>query len=215
MQRDSRDIWLPIYEQIHEQLRDVLKRRDQIIAFYLLLLAAVISAWNKLGEIQDIIVAGTWVLGLACFIVLTQYWRWQLILHLSLVTVQTLMVSNKEPSIDECERIWNIVNKTNESIWSFLNPLRGVEINVIYLFALMTFVPGYLVYRSNGAAIMSLNSEIVAILLDAITYTFILAFFSSFFVKRFSKFDEVNWMFRWIKALHDNDRKIESKIRSV
>jgi hypothetical protein len=185
MPTDSRNIWLPIYEQIHEHLRDTLKRRDQIIAFYLLLLAALISAWDKLGEIQNIIVAVTWVIGFACFIVLTQYWRWQVIFHLSLVTLQNLMAFSKEPSLDECKRIWNTVNKTNLRVWSFLNPLKGVEINVIYLFALMTFVPGYLFYRINGVAILSLNSEIVAFLLDALTYTFFWHFFLRYLSKDF------------------------------
>ena len=207
MPTDSRNIWLPIYQQIHEHLRDALKRRDQIIALYLLLLAALISTWGKLGEIQNIIAAVTWVIGFACFIVLTQYWKWQVIYLLSLITLQNLIAFSKEPSLDECKRIWNTVNETNPRVWSILNPLRGVEINVIYLFALMTFVPAYLFYRINGIAILSLNCEIIAFLLYAITYTFFLAFFSSLFVKRFYKFDEHYWMFRWITAPHDNDRK--------
>jgi len=129
MPTDSRNIWLPIYQQIHEHLRDALKRRDQIIALYLLLLAALISTWGKLGEIQNIIAAVTWVIGFACFIVLTQYWKWQVIYLLSLITLQNLIAFSKEPSLDECKRIWNTVNETNPRVWSILNPLRGVEIN--------------------------------------------------------------------------------------
>jgi len=215
MSIDSRNIWLLIYEQIHEHMRDALKRRDQIIAFYLLLLAALISAWDKLLGIQNIIVAVTWLIGFACFIVLTQYWRWQVIFHLSLVTLQNLIAIRKEPSLDECKRIWDTVNVTDLSIWSFMNPLKGVEITVIYLFALMTFLPGYLFCRINGIGILNLDSEIVAFLLNAITYTFLLAFFSSLFVKKFSKFDERNWMFRWLLAPSGNDEKSEPKIGGV
>ena len=42
MQTNSKDIWLPIYQEIHEHIRDAMKRRDQIIAFYMVLLAALI-----------------------------------------------------------------------------------------------------------------------------------------------------------------------------
>ena len=197
-------IWPQIYVQIHEHLRDALKRRDQIIAFYLVLLAALISAWEKLGEIQILIATGAWVLGIGCFIVLTQYWRWQLVLHMSIVTLQVLMVANNQ-TLDECKRIWNQVNETNTTVWKFLNPFRGVETNIIYLFATMTFIPFYLVFRSLGVAFIHLKTEIVVFLLDGILYTFFMGFLASLFIKKFSNFDERHWMYRWLPNLPDND----------
>jgi hypothetical protein len=206
-QMKTNDIWLTIYKEIHEHIRDTLKRRDQIIAFYLVLLAALIGAWDKLKEIQNVAVAGVWIVGIACFFVITQYWRWQIILHLSMVTIQSLMTSKKQLSISECKRIWNEVNDINTTIWALMKPSRGVEITIIYLFAFLTFVPGYLLLQISGVAILRINSEAVAFLLDAIVYTAVLALLSSWFVKSFLKFNERDWMFRWLRAFPNGDEE--------
>jgi hypothetical protein len=171
-------------------------------------LAALINAWNKLGDIQNIIALMTWIIGVTCFIVLAQYWRWQKVHHLSLVTIQTIMASKKETSLDECNSIWDTVNETDLPIRSFLNPFGrfgGVEICVIYLFALMTLVPSYLFC---SIVITSFNSKIGAFALAAIIYIYMLAFLSSVAAKESCKFNANHWMFRWI----DRNSEIEEEL---
>ena len=71
--------------------------------FYAVLLAALISAWGKIGNFHVITAAGAWVVGVLSLNVVAQYCRWQILLQASIVICQSLMASDKEPLIEECD----------------------------------------------------------------------------------------------------------------
>jgi hypothetical protein len=196
MTMSSRDIWIPIYEQIHEHLRESARKRDQVILFYILLLVALIGAWDKLGNFLQTALTGTWLVGVVCFVVATQYRRWHIVHHCSMVVLQRLMADTEEPSLSRCKEIWNKVNDTKTSVWMLMNPLRGVETTVMYLLALLTFVPAYELLK---------NSKI-AIILGAVVYVGVLLFLSSGYVRKFHEFREDNWMFRWLRGMPESGK---------
>lgn len=208
MPTDSRDIWFTIYKQVHEHHRESDKKRDQIIMFYLVLLAALIGAWKGLNEFQNmqdmevIAALAALMVGLGSFWVSTQHWRWHIVYGCSITTLQRLMFCDKEPSLDECENAWNMVNNTDTKIHELVRPWRGVETAVMYLHAIMTFVPAYLLLRALWLAtlqpIFDIISEPIAFILGAAACAIVLVFLSSLFVKRYHKFRKEEWMFRWL-----------------
>ena len=72
---NSKKIWLPIYEQVNRHFLEAHKKRDQVIAFYLLLLAALFGVWDKIKDFQNRALVGVWIVGSLCFVVATLY-RW-------------------------------------------------------------------------------------------------------------------------------------------
>mgnify|MGYP006298239969 CR=1 FL=1 len=193
MNTESIEIWRPIYHEIHQHLRDNDKKRDQTIAFYLIILAAYIGIIGKPKPnpvfYNESILIGVWIIGLICLLIVTQYRRWHIVHHCTFVTLQKIMSLPLSLSEDICEKAWNDVNDT-PSVFDLMNPLRGVETCLIYFLSLLTFIPVFFLVDTFYGLFT---------LLLAIVYILLSVYLSSRYVLSFHKFNRNEWPFRWLR----------------
>lgn len=197
-------VWLVIYDQANNYLREGGKKRDQLIAFYLLLLAAVIGAGDKLKDSYEIAVFAVWLIGLASYFVATLYWRWHIVLTLSLITIQRLMM-HPSLTIKECEEAWNAVND-DQTVWQLMSPLRGIEGAMLYVLAIITLVPAHLFLKAIQFSIVTVSADWIAFLLNLVIYAPFLVFLSARYVKQFHSFRKNEWPFRWLRDTNKEER---------
>lgn len=196
-----KDVWASIYEQVHNHLRDGARKRDQIVAFYLVLLAALVGAWDKLQGYRPTVLAILWVLGVASLAVSVLYWRWHIVHNCSMVVIQRIRLLDSRPTLADCEHVWNAVNLPIPTLREMLNPFRGVETMVLYFHAALTFVPAYLLMRTSSIQLLSTRYDAVAFLVDVVLYSGLLVSLSVLYVRRFYSFREQEWPFRWLRPV--------------
>ncbi len=200
-------IWSAIYEQVNAHYREIAKKRDQVIAFYLVLLAGLVGSWDKLRDYRESILTFVWLVGIACVWLAIQYWRWHTVHTSCMVVVQRLMSASAAPTIERCEALWRIVNDERPVTWRTLLP-KGAETTILYLLSIMTFIPAYLLGRGTPFLPVHVASDFVAIALDVIPYSAAIVLLGSLYVRQFHDFNANDWPFRWLRGITSDDSSL-------
>lgn len=191
---------LAIYVQLHDHVREAGKKRDQVIAFYLLVLVALFGAWEKIASIRGFLLTAAWIAGLFSFAIVMLYRRWHVVHGAAMVTLQRLMVDTEALTLERCKQLWDQTNDSEPSILALWNPMRGVESGMTWLFALLTLLPGYLMLVESHFALLMLRSHVRAFAFNAVIYVPVLAAISAAYVKPFHRFQQDIWAFRWLRS---------------
>ena len=101
-----------IYDELHDHDREAGKKRDQVIAFYLLVLVALLGAWEKITPIRSIALATVWIAGLISFLIVIHYRAWHVTHGAAMVTLQRLMLEPEPLTLDHCRELWDRTNDT-------------------------------------------------------------------------------------------------------
>lgn len=122
------DIYVEMYKQCHDHLRETDKKRDQLLMFY----AAVFTAfWGFLEQATIEVVAVAWMLtvvGLCLAVVLVKYRKWHIIYTKSAISLARMSANNDSAlTIDEpkVKDAWKACTKRSglcagSELWVFL-----------------------------------------------------------------------------------------------
>jgi hypothetical protein len=187
-----------IHAEIHIDLRESDKKRDQVIAFYLLVLVGLFNAWDRIEPIRGFVLGGIWIAGLLSFLVVMKFRWWHVHHGAAIVTLQRLLIDEEPVTLDRCEVVWKKVNDGEASVGHLMYPLGGVEAGTTLLFAFLTSLPAYLLLQRSGWAWFHITAWL-AFSLDTAVYVLVLTSASAFFARKAYSFDPKIWVFRWLR----------------
>ena len=188
-----------IYGEIHDHVREAGKKRDQLIAFYLVVLVALVGAWEKLAAVRSAALASVWIAGLISFLIVMRYRAWHVTHGAAMVTFQRLMLEPDPLTLEHCQELWEQTNDTEIGFFRLFNPMRGVESGMTWLFAFLTMIPGFLLLDASGFALVHMSSRGWAFVADLVVYVPGLAAVSTGYIMRKHRFQPDLWAFRWLR----------------
>ncbi len=192
------EVFQDIYREIQLHIRESHKKRDQLLAFYITLLAATF-AFDRIG-IHMREAAGFLVLfGLAVLWALIQYRKWHIRYNGSLVVYQRLVQENRSVTIAELASLWKTLNDERDW-WSLLNPKDGIENATMLVACLAVGVPLFLLLQATGwgwSAPMDVRE--MAVLVDGLIVWVAVNGIIACQAESFQAFPENDWVVRWLR----------------
>lgn len=142
-----REFLLHVYTESHHHLREQTTKRDQVIAFYVAVLAFLLSSYGNISAhysltVQDAVMITVIALGVICYLNIVRLRSWQLQYSQCCSTVGKLMVA--DTPIDSYDDVVRFIreNNTHEPPKSTLRGLlSGVENMVVAGFAVTAWLP--------------------------------------------------------------------------
>lgn len=135
------DILLNIYQEANEHLRTSDNKRDQIIAFYFVILGLLFSSFDKINKLPcKIQIFFYLIIGLfGCLLafIVHKFRFWHIIYVNTAVVIQNLALSKIQPSESNVKEIWDAYQ---ESIMKTRHRLN-IENLTLIAFLLVTFIP--------------------------------------------------------------------------
>lgn len=165
------DTLLTIYEQANEHLRASDTKRDQMIAFYLVIIGVVFSAIDKLNDLTPVVAASVGVLGIVIALNVVIFRKWHIVYVNSAILIQYMSIHNLEPTETQIASTWEklIVDQAYttkiNSRGKKLQPIRA-ELLTYIAFLLIAFTPFYLISSSWWMCIVHLAYILIMVLVS-------------------------------------------------
>lgn len=142
------DLLIEIYQQCNENLRASDTKRDQVIAFYVVVISLFFSSIDKLGNIKQPISIALVILGLILALVILSFRKWHIVYVNSAIVIQHLIANGIAPSQTAIKNAWDFLifgqQYANTPIFPKRrhNPLSTEKLTYI-AFLLLSFTPLY------------------------------------------------------------------------
>ena len=140
-----------IYKQCHDHLRDADKKRDQLIAFYAIIVGFFFAADDKIdARVKALLPLIVGLVGVFILFAVIQYRKWHLIYSNSFNALQDAV--HQDPNTikaDLLEAAWQDINC--RGFWKqfcFFNPATGTEAATFAALVVLSFSPWYIVLKS-------------------------------------------------------------------
>ena len=148
------DMLLSIYEQANEHLRASDNKRDQTIAFYLVIIGVLFGAIDKLDKLTTNVAIAIGALGIVIALIVLVLRKWHIVYVNTAIVIQYIVIHNLEPTEEQIASAWQtlIVDNTyttrvNKDSGKTYQPIR-TELLTYIAFLLIAFTPFYLVSSS-------------------------------------------------------------------
>jgi len=105
---------IEIYRQCHEHLKETDKKRDQILAFYAIIVGIFFGSLDKLKDFKDIFAIVLALLGVLLAIVLIHYRKWHIVYVNSAIALQNLILCNKDLTDTNIAEVWKKLYKKSK-----------------------------------------------------------------------------------------------------
>lgn len=132
---------LNIYQEANEHLRICDNKRDQIIAFYLVILGLLFSSFDKITklpyEMQILLYSIIGLFGCTLAIIVHKLRFWHIVYVNTAVVIQNLALSKIQPSERNVKEIWDSYQESIKETRHQLN----VENLTRFAFYLVAFIP--------------------------------------------------------------------------
>ena len=209
-----------VFEECNENFREADRKRDQIMVFYTLVVSALLSSLDKLGEIEKAmslnlinpIIIIIILLGFILSIVLIHFRKWHLMYSYTATLLLKLeMKPERKNAYDETinkyiEQQYRKlgINKSTflSSDWFFKYYPNGIEFYTYNAFLIVTFIPLYILM----SFFIGEFSNLIFLFLIFIAYLFVMNLFAA--ITLYNEFIENSPIANWIiSGLRDNQTK--------
>jgi hypothetical protein len=188
-----------ILRELHTHLRETHKKRDQLLAFYFALLAALL-AYRGPPDRERAAAAMVLVIGVLVLWAMIQYRKWHMRFNGSFATLARLIADDRAVTLGSARTAWAETNDERSRL-SVINPFDGVESATITLAAFaVSFALTIWLHTSGGGVPTIHNSELVATVANGLLVLFATDIVIFAMAKRFQRFPEADWMFRWLRV---------------
>lgn len=148
------DILQNIYKESNEHLRASDNKRDQTIAFYLVIVGLVFGSLEKIQDLSDIVALTIGCLGIFIAMILTTLRKWHIVYVNTAIVVQYIALHKLEPSEATIKEVWEKLIQGG-SYKILINPKTGKKYSPIstenltfIAFLVFAFIPFYLLWPS-------------------------------------------------------------------
>ncbi|MEP0826698.1 MAG: hypothetical protein HRF40_14570 [Nitrososphaera sp.] len=135
------DILINIYQEANDHLRTSDNKRDQIIAFYFVILGLLLSSLNKITKLpyvmQILIYISIGFFGCILVFIVHKFRFWHIIYVNTAVVIQNLVLSKIQPNEKNIKEVWDLYQKSVEKIQRQPN----TENLTFVAFLLVAFIP--------------------------------------------------------------------------
>ena len=175
------------YEECHEHLREVGRKRDQLLVFYTIVIGAYFSSLDKIDpELKPPFAIAVAVFGIAVSITAVLLRSW----HLRYVHTIKLLSDRKDielsPSFMEDEtkkRLGNLGISTRLLTWKWLKRYSsGVEFFTMNSFLVITFLPIYAIMLEMNLGLLFSRNPYLTFFVDLLIYLLVANFLSAWYL---------------------------------
>jgi len=190
-----KDFLLSVYTESNNHLRDQTTKRDQVIAFYITVLAFFLSTYESLTNLHSTVIINTVfgvlvMLGIICFLNLSRLRSWHSQYSQCCSAISKLMVTdeniNNYDDLTRFIRANNVQDSTKLPIKKFLS---GVENIVVIGFAFTTLLPLFLWYTYISA---QFHLSFIGFIVIIVCYLFVVV--RSFYKTILDSFKYNTWL---------------------
>jgi hypothetical protein len=100
------EVLLNIYKESNEHLRASDNKRDQTIAFYLIIIGLLFGSLDKFKDLTVFVALTIGCLGIVIALILTTLRKWHIVYVNTAIVVQYLALNNLQPSEDAIKDVW-------------------------------------------------------------------------------------------------------------
>ncbi|TAJ88621.1 hypothetical protein EPO44_15485 [bacterium] len=190
-----------ICNQIHEHLRESQRKRDQLAAFYIALLAGIFAGWDALAPQRASALAGAVLIGLVFLLILLHYRRWHIKYNNALTLFQHIAANKRDANLVECEQLWGLLNdRRNGRV--LVDPREGVEAATYLGFAFVVgFVFHLFIDEANLGFTAPVGGELLVLATNVSVVVAVALVAAIWFLPSSQTFVGNDWMFRWLREV--------------
>ena len=150
------DYYAEAFTQCNEHLRETDKKRDQIVAFYGILIAAFLNSFDKIGGLKPLVTLVLALTGLGIAMAVMNYRKWHLLYVQTASTLQYLSASQTPLSQQNINQAWNKFTLHRQKYGGpSLNPFMSTEVAIFNVFLIVWFLPCYVAIPSQWLTLLS------------------------------------------------------------
>lgn len=196
------------FKEVNSHIRESDKKRDQIVAFYGILIAAFMNSLDKIGDLRVIASVVLALIGLGILIVILNLRRHHILYMYSAQAVQLLWASNAPPTRQNAVWAWSkFMNPASKYMSEILNPLRSTEAAVYNTYLAVWFLPLYTAIPTSILPRTSLCQQAVTFML---LLTMLLVLGNAFAYYKLRGIQSANVEDLWLLRFSQRDLKPEN-----
>jgi hypothetical protein len=174
------DLVEAIHSQCHEHLRDADKKRDELVAFYALVIGLLFAGYRQIDDdLRPLLVFVVGLVGFFAVLTVIHYRKWHAIYSNCLRAMERAAAASRNSRLTRTGILeaWNSlpVHHSSWRTWQLFNPLAGTEAATFDALLVLSFLPWYLVPNAvPDLALLTVPNHVVGFVLGLAIYMIIM-----------------------------------------